>query len=88
MRGRYLWAPVGEPRPGQATHCQSRPKPARRLDGNQLVEVEIDDRLQGITSSAVAQWFGQRVEPSGVLGLQRDQLGDGGTPAPRPGRLP
>ena len=70
------------------TAASIAPEAARRLDGNQLVEVEIDDRLQGITSSALAQWFGQRVEPSGVLGLQRDQLGDGGTPAPRPGRLP
>jgi hypothetical protein len=34
------------------------------------------------------QWLGQGVEPGGVLGLQRDQLGDGGMPALRPGALP
>ena len=36
------------------------PKAARRLDAGQLVEIEIDDRLQRLAGGAVAQRLGHR----------------------------
>ena len=57
---------------------------ARRLDRAQLVKIKIDDRLQCLASGAVAQRFREEVEPGGILGLQRNQLGDRSTPALRP----
>ena len=56
---------------------------ARRRDGDKLVKVEIDDRLQGLAGGAVAQRLGQSLEPSRILSLQGDKLGDSGTPPPR-----
>ena len=45
------------------------PEAARRLDRDDLVEIEIDDSLQGLAGGAVAQRLGQRVEPCCVLSL-------------------
>ena len=45
------------------------PKAARRLDAGQFVEIEVDDRLQGLASGAVAQCLGQRLEPHRIFGL-------------------
>jgi hypothetical protein len=53
----------------------------RRLDGGQFVEVEIEDGLQGLPGGGVAQRFGQRLEPSHVVALQGDELGDRVAPA-------
>ena len=50
-------------------------------DGDQFVEVEIDDRLQCFAGSALLKVFGQRLEPSRVLALQGDEFGDGIAPA-------
>jgi hypothetical protein len=46
MRGEYLWAPVGEPRSKFAPPTSIAPEAARRLDRDELVEIEIDNRLQ------------------------------------------
>ena len=62
------------------THGSISAKAARRRDVDQLVEIEIDNRLQRLASGAVAQRLGQRVEPSGILRLQREECGDGGLP--------
>src|ERR1700751_661056 len=66
---------------------------ARRLDAGQLVE--IDNRLQGPAGGAIAQAFGQRLEPRRILGLQSEECGDSGLPllrsagaADRPRRAP
>ena len=53
----------------------------RRLDGDQLVEVEIEDGLQGLAGGGVAQRFGQRLEPSHVVALHGDELSDRVAPA-------
>ena len=42
---------------------------ARRVDGEEVVEIKIDDRLQCFAGSAVAQGFREGIEPGGVLGL-------------------
>ena len=59
------------------------PEAAWRQDGDQFVEVEIDDRLQCFAGSALLKVFGQRLEPSRVLALQDDEFGDGIAPALR-----
>jgi hypothetical protein len=51
------------------------------LHGFDLVEVEIDHRLQGHGGGAVAQALGQRLEPRDALGLDRAQFGQGVVPA-------
>ena len=56
---------------------------AWRLDGADLIEVEIEDRLQGLAGGGVAQRFRQRLEPLGVLALQGDEFGNGVVPALR-----
>jgi hypothetical protein len=61
------------------------PISTRRLDGDKVVEVEFDDCLQRHPGGAVAQCFGESVEPGGIFGLQREEFGDGGAPALRPG---
>ena len=58
------------------------PEAARWHDGDQFVEVEIDDRLQCLAGSAFLQVFGQRLEPLRVLALQGDEFVDGIAPAP------
>ena len=42
---------------------------ARRLDGDEIVEIEVDNRLQRLAGSAVVQRFGEVVEPGGIFGL-------------------
>ena len=56
------------------------PEAARWHDGDQFVEVEIDDRLQCLAGSAL-KVFGQSLEPLRVLALQDDEFGDGIAPA-------
>jgi hypothetical protein len=53
---------------------------ARRLGGNELIEVEIEDRLQRLPGGGVAQGLGQRFEPLRVLALEGDQFGHGVAP--------
>ncbi len=60
------------------------PEAARRLDGDQLIEIEVNDRLQCLAGSTVAQPLRESVEPGDILGLQGEQFGDGGTPSLRP----
>src|SRR5246127_5393429 len=59
------------------------PEAARWHDGDQFVEVEIGDRLQSLTGSALLKVFGQSLEPLRVLALQDDEFGDGIAPALR-----
>jgi len=68
-RGGYLWAPVGDPRSRYGPALSVSPKAARRLDADQFIEIEVDDRLQGLASGAVAQCLGQRIEPHRIFGL-------------------
>jgi hypothetical protein len=56
-------------------------KAARRLDGDDLVQIEIDDRLEGFASGSIVRGFGQGFEPTRVLSVQRDEFGDSGIPA-------
>jgi hypothetical protein len=48
----------------------------RRLDSNEFVEIEIDNRLRCLDDGGVAQGLGQRFEPSHVLALQGDEFSD------------
>src|SRR5215467_14206323 len=57
------------------------PEAARWHDGDQFVEVEIDDRLQCLAGSALLKVFRQSLEPLRVLALQDDEFGDGIAPA-------
>jgi hypothetical protein len=58
---------------------------AWRLDAEEIVEIELDDSLQGDGGGGVAQIVRQDVIPGGVFGLQGDQPGDGVVPALCPG---
>ncbi len=49
---------------------------AWRLDVDEVVEIEIDDCLQGVAGGGVTQIVRQNVIPGGVFGLQGDQPGD------------
>jgi hypothetical protein len=69
MRGRLLWTPVGRRGRGWQPIGSIPPKAARRLDADQLAEIEIDNRLQRLAGGAVTQRLGQRIEPGGILGL-------------------
>ena len=44
-------------------------EPARRLDGGQFVQIEIDDGLQRLAGGSLARGFGQGLEPGGVFRL-------------------
>jgi hypothetical protein len=57
------------------------PVAARWHDRHEFFEVEIDNGLKRLGGGTIAQAVGQRVVPGGILGLQRDQLGDGVVPA-------
>ena len=59
---------------------------ARRLDGEDLAEVEIGNRLESFAGGAVAGCVGQGIQPGGVFGLQGDQLGHRSVPALWPAR--
>ena len=51
-------------------HCGSVPSvAARRHDGDQFVEVEVNDHLQCLASWALAQGYGETVEPGRIFGL-------------------
>ena len=54
---------------------------ARRLDGADLIEVEIDNRLQCLAGGGVAERLGQRLEPLRVFALQSDEFGHDIAPA-------
>jgi hypothetical protein len=53
----------------------------RRLNGEKLVEIEVDEGLQGVAGGSVAQGLGQRLEPLRILALQGDEFIDGIAPA-------
>ena len=61
------------------------PEAAWRLGGDDVVELEIDDGLEGLPGGAVAGGVGDCVEPACIVGLQGDELGDGGVPSLRAG---
>jgi hypothetical protein len=54
---------------------------AGRLDADEVVEIEIDDGLQGGAGGGVTQIVRQDVIPGGIFGLQGDKPGDRVTPA-------
>jgi hypothetical protein len=56
-------------------------KAARRLDGAQFVEIEIDNRLQRFASCRALGCLGQRVEPGSTLRLYGKELGDSVAPS-------
>ena len=58
---------------------------AWRHDRGKRVEVEFDDLAQSFGGGTVAEAVAQCLVPAGILGLQREQLGDGGPPALRSG---
>src|SRR5580658_7116162 len=60
------------------------PEAAWRLDGHDLIEVEINDGLQGLAGGAVAGCLRQGRQPGGILGLQGDKLANRGLPALHP----
>jgi hypothetical protein len=49
---------------------------AWRLDADKIVEIEVDDGLQGGAGGGVTQIVRQDVIPGGVFGLQGDKPGD------------
>jgi hypothetical protein len=57
---------------------------AWRLDADEVVEIEIDNCLQGVAGGGVTQIVRQDVIPGGIFGLQGDQPGDRVVPALRP----
>jgi hypothetical protein len=56
------------------------PVTARWHDCGQRVGVAIDNGLKGLGGGTIVQAVGQRVMPSDILGLQRDQPGHGVVP--------
>ncbi len=69
---------------GELADCAARrsaagsvaPEAAWRLGGDDVVEIEVDNGLQGFGGGGVARGVGECVEPVGVVGLQGDELGD------------
>jgi hypothetical protein len=57
---------------------------ARRLDGGEFVEIEIDNGLQSLSGGAMAGGFGHSGEPIGVFGLQGEQFDHRGLPSLNP----
>ncbi len=53
---------------------------ARRNDCLEFSEVEVADRVQCLGSGTVLEVLWQGFQPSGIVTLQRDQLGDSVTP--------
>ena len=64
------------------------PEATGRLDGEQFVEIEINDRLQCRTGGALAQRFGHCLEPSDIFRLQGEQFGDRCVPTLGPATRP
>ena len=58
---------------------------ARRHDGDELIEIQINDGLQSCGGSGVAEIIRQAVVPGGVFGLQGEQSGDQVIPVLRAG---
>src|SRR5271166_3596646 len=58
---------------------------SRWYDGDELIEIQIDDGLQGRGGGSVAEAIRQDVVPGGVFGLQGEQPGDQVVPALRAG---
>ena len=58
---------------------------AWRHDCSKRIEVEFNDLAQSFGGGTVAEAVGQGLIPAGILGLQREQFGDGGPPALRSG---
>src|SRR4051812_39152117 len=61
------------------------PIAARRRDGGEGIEVEFDDRLQGLSGCAVVQAVRQGVPPRNVFRLQGDEFTHRVAPALWPG---
>lgn len=57
------------------------PIAAWRNDFGECLEVEFGDGLEDLGGRAVSEAVGQGIVPSGVLGLQGEQLSDGVVPA-------
>jgi hypothetical protein len=57
------------------------PEAAWRLDAEEIVEIELDDGLQGGAGGGVTQIVRQDVIPGGIFGLQGDQPGNSVVPA-------
>jgi hypothetical protein len=53
---------------------------ARRHDSDECVEVALDNGLECLGSGTVAQAVREHLMPGDILGLQRDQPGDGIVP--------
>jgi hypothetical protein len=81
------WASPGTGGSGRSPISVS-PKATRRLDGDQFVEIKINNRLQRLTGGTIAQRLGQCLEPVGIFRLQGKQFGGGGAPALRSGAPP
>src|ERR1019366_2199535 len=65
-----------------AVHCLSiAAEAAWRLDGDQVVEIEIDDGLQGCRGGGVAETVRRGVVPGDLFGSQGDQPSDSVVPA-------
>jgi hypothetical protein len=68
---------------GWSIHCLIAPEATGWLDGDDVLKVQIDHRLQGISRGRVTCCFGQRVEPTCIFRLKRDQPRHRLVPAPR-----
>ena len=73
-RGATLWREV-------VAHRSVTTVSARRLNGGDGVQIEIDDLLKRRRGGAVAQAFRQNFEPCGAFELNRDHLGQRIVPA-------
>jgi hypothetical protein len=58
---------------------------ARWHDCDECVEVEINNNLKGLGGSTIAQAVVQRIMPTAILSMERDQPGDGVVPTLRSG---
>jgi hypothetical protein len=67
----------------QSLTCRSiAAEAAWRLDADEIVEIELDDGLQGGAGGGVTQIVWQDVIPGGVFRLQGDQLSNSVVPTP------
>jgi len=55
------------------------------FDGGEVIEIELGYCLQSLGGGGAAQSLGQAVGPGSIVGLERDQLGDGIIPPLWPG---
>ena len=58
---------------------------ARRHDGDEFIEIQFDDGLQGRGGGGIAQTIRHGVVPGGIFGLQAEQSCDRVVPALRAG---